>query len=254
MTRSEITDFSTLCVVLSSVYKWTCWHRRKRFRIVVTQGTQLRLFQKVFFWKTRSRHPPSPLSSSSFAHVNETFWNGPRVKYFPCFRKNRSSGSNSDPIIIGFWSSLQTLFIRWNYLDFRRKTGQCWLCNCPHFTVPLDFLSSLFQFLQITAIEPCQLWAIERNVFHAIMVESAREKTLSLKRHLKWSARFGGYPEEVLLRIAEFCTEMRYDARDELVVKPQYVYLVCRGSVSCPSRNQTSSSSPSPHFLFLSIP
>lgn len=63
-------------------------------------------------------------------------------------------------------------------------------------------------------------------------MESAREKTMSFKRHLKYSARFGGYPEEVLLRIAEFCTEMRYDAREELVVKPQYVYLVCRGSVS----------------------
>uniref|UniRef100_A0A1I7UYH7 Cyclic nucleotide-binding domain-containing protein n=1 Tax=Caenorhabditis tropicalis TaxID=1561998 RepID=A0A1I7UYH7_9PELO len=62
------------------------------------------------------------------------------------------------------------------------------------------------------------------------MMESAREKTMSFKRHLKWSARFGGYPEEVLLRIAEFCTEMRYETRDELVVKPQYVYLVCRGS------------------------
>ncbi|EFO94022.1 hypothetical protein CRE_19465 [Caenorhabditis remanei] len=64
------------------------------------------------------------------------------------------------------------------------------------------------------------------------MMESAREKTMTMKRYLKWSNRFCGYPEEVLLRIAEFCTEMRYEAREELVVKPQYVYLVCRGSVS----------------------
>ncbi|KAF1758800.1 hypothetical protein GCK72_015260 [Caenorhabditis remanei] len=71
------------------------------------------------------------------------------------------------------------------------------------------------------SIESCHLWAIERNVFHAIMMESAREKTMTMKRYLKWSNRFCGYPEEVLLRIAEFCTEMRYEAREELVVKPQ---------------------------------
>ncbi|CAO4375256.1 Protein CBR-PKG-2 [Caenorhabditis briggsae] len=92
----------------------------------------------------------------------------------------------------------------------------------------------------VRAIEHCQLWAIERNVFHAIMMESAREKTMSFKRHLKYSARFGGYPEEVLLRIAEFCTEMRYEAREELVVKPQYVYLVCRGSVICDDQGEVS--------------
>ncbi|EFO88246.1 hypothetical protein CRE_24329 [Caenorhabditis remanei] len=64
------------------------------------------------------------------------------------------------------------------------------------------------------------------------MMESAREKTMTMKRYLKWSNRFCGYPEAVLLRIAEFCIEMRYEAREELVVKPQHVYLVCRGSVS----------------------
>ncbi|CAB3406009.1 unnamed protein product [Caenorhabditis bovis] len=92
----------------------------------------------------------------------------------------------------------------------------------------------------VRAIEPCKLWAIERNVFHAIMVESAREQTMSFKRHLKWSARFGGYPEELLLRIAEFCTEQRYEAREEIKAKPQYVYLVCRGSVVCDDQGEMS--------------
>ncbi|CAI4231821.1 unnamed protein product [Auanema sp. JU1783] len=83
----------------------------------------------------------------------------------------------------------------------------------------------------VRAIWPCKLWAIERSVFHTIMVETAHERRTAIKRHLKWSQRFSSCADHELNRIADLCVEVKIPAGRSALVQPKYLYVVTKGQV-----------------------
>ncbi|KAK0400089.1 hypothetical protein QR680_003350 [Steinernema hermaphroditum] len=72
----------------------------------------------------------------------------------------------------------------------------------------------------VKAINNCRLWVIERNVFHSIMVNTARQKHVQLVEFLKKTRRFAHCSSDQVHRLADICSEVYYPKGAEIRVYP----------------------------------
>lgn len=91
-----------------------------------------------------------------------------------------------------------------------------------------------FLIINILAIDACQLWSLERQIFHSIMVNTAKSKFREKLNHMKNSRRLQQmFNEEQLKNLADTSTEEHVDFRTEIDGNQTVgkIYLIVSGKV-----------------------